>query len=582
MQQPNFFVLHPGAMFHERYHVVRCIKAGAMGAVYEVADTTTNSRRALKVMLPGAVEDADLRARFALEAKITGNIESDHIIRVSDAGIDQSSAMPFLVMDLLRGDELESLIKRRGALPASEVVIYLYQVALALDKTHAAGIVHRDLKPENLFVTTRDDGSPCVKILDFGIAKVTAQSSHAQGTMPIGTPLFMSPEQIRGDGTIGHRADLYALGHIAYALLAGEAYWKEESKGPGSIFPLLSKVIIGPTEPASARALRRRSVSLPPGFDAWFQRAAAANADDRFDRATVAIAALGEALSITTPRPPLPSIEASVPMGPAPQQGRGGGPLQGPGAASAPGYTAGAQPRFGGVPQQGPGSGPQSSQASGPPPGHGSGPQSSQASELQPAHGSGSQSSQVSGLQPAHGSGPQPAHGSGPQPAHGSGPQQAHGTGSRPARTGATGTAILGAPTVGPPGRFTLPVAFGGAAIVILGAIGLLIWRIGASSPAAPSKLDSAATPILTHEAPPIAAATSSATSPPEIAPTSMVTAEPMAPVPGVAGSTEPKSSSSPTSPKGSSRPVVSSGSADAPKRPPRPPPTSTRPRTIF
>ena len=295
-------------MFHGRYRIVRRIKAGSMGAVYEVIDAKTDGHRALKVMLPGIIEDADLRARFELEARVTGNIESDHIVRTSDAGIDPDTGTPFLVMDLLRGEELGKLLEKRKALPRGEVMAYLFQVALALDKTHAAGIVHRDLKPENLFVTCRDDGSPCVKILDFGIAKVVAQSNQAKATKAIGTPLYMSPEQIRGE-SIGPGADLYALGHIAYALLVGEAYWSEESKSnEGALFPLLSSILEGVREPPSARALRRRGNRLPAAFDGWFLKAIAPRAEDRFERAVVAVHALGEALRTPVPMASRPSV----------------------------------------------------------------------------------------------------------------------------------------------------------------------------------------------------------------------------------------------------------------------------------
>ena len=160
MQNAEILSLRPGEVFHGRYRVVSCLKAGGMGAVYHVLDDKTASPRALKIMLPSVVQDPGMRARFALEATVTGAIVSDHIVRVSDAGIDELTSTPFLVMDLLQGDELGSMIKRRGALPAFEVVTYLHQVALALDKTHGAGIVHRDLKPDNLFATYRDDGSP--------------------------------------------------------------------------------------------------------------------------------------------------------------------------------------------------------------------------------------------------------------------------------------------------------------------------------------------------------------------------------------------------------------------------------------
>ncbi|WP_438034822.1 serine/threonine-protein kinase [Sorangium sp. So ce204] len=327
MEPSHFSVLHPGALFCGRYEVVRCIKAGAMGAVYEVLDTVTHSRRALKVMLPGIVDDPDLRVRFAQEAKITGGVESDHIVRVSDAGIDASSRMPFLVMDLLRGEELGSMLRRRGPLPPAEVVTYLFQVALALEKTHAAGIVHRDLKPENLFVTSRDDGTPCIKILDFGIAKVAAQSSQAKGTVPIGTPLYMSPEQIRGDGDIGPRADLYALGHIAHAVLSGEAYWTAEMKAAPSIFPVLSRILAGPLEPPSVRSAWR-GVVLPPAFDAWFLRATALRPEHRFEGARAAVGALVEALGLSSPRASLPSHHRLLPETAIPIEGAGAQAVQ--------------------------------------------------------------------------------------------------------------------------------------------------------------------------------------------------------------------------------------------------------------
>jgi serine/threonine protein kinase len=302
MQPPSFAVLRPGDVFHGRYRVVACMKAGGMGAVYEVVDDNTDSRRALKVMLPGVVEDPDQRARFALEAKVTGNIESDHIVRVSDAGIDDATGAPFLVMELLRGEELGTMLERRRALPADEVVTYISQTALALDKTHAAGIVHRDLKPGNLFVTARDDGSPCVKILDFGIAKVVTRGADGQGTKTLGTPLYMAPEQIHGAASsIGPRTDLYALAHVVYALLAGEPYWKEESQADESLYLMLTKILEGGREPPCARALRRGGVQLPPGFDAWFARMTAVRPDDREGRAGAAVAALADALGVAAP-----------------------------------------------------------------------------------------------------------------------------------------------------------------------------------------------------------------------------------------------------------------------------------------
>jgi hypothetical protein len=288
--------LSPGTVFASRYRVVRCLGAGGQGAVYEVVDENTDSRRALKVLLPTVAQDADQRARFTREARVTGNIESDHIVRISDSGVDQATGSPFLVMELLRGEEIGKTLEKRGALDPSEAVTYLTQAALALDKTHAAGIVHRDLKPSNLFVSRRDDGSPCVKILDFGIAKVVVQN-QAEKTRALGTPLYMAPEQIKGEKAIGPRSDIYALGHVTYAMLAGEPYWSEEAKDQDSLYSLLMNVMAGATEPPSARALRRTGARLPAAFDAWFFKATALRPEDRFERASAAVAALAEAVS---------------------------------------------------------------------------------------------------------------------------------------------------------------------------------------------------------------------------------------------------------------------------------------------
>ena len=320
MEHPGTSFLQTDLVFHGRYRVVRCINTGGMGAVYEVVDQKTDSRRALKIMLPGVLADPDLRARFEREARITGGIESDHIVRVSDAGIDAETSTPFLVMDLLLGEDLGPH-NGHGARSASEVVLLLSQAARALDKTHAAGIVHRDLKPENLFLTTRDDGSPCLKILDFGIAKVVAQSGHgggsakARSTRTLGTPTFMAPEQIRGDGDIGPAADIYALGHIAYTLLLGEPYWDQEATESESLFAFFTKVVGGLPEEPIARARRTRGVELPEAFGAWLRKASADRPEDRFESAGLAVQALGEALGVPVASlaPSLPGRSSSAP-----------------------------------------------------------------------------------------------------------------------------------------------------------------------------------------------------------------------------------------------------------------------------
>jgi serine/threonine-protein kinase len=293
-------LLASGTIFHGRYEVVRCIKAGGMGAVYEVIHREVRRRQALKTMLPSLVSDPDMRARFRLEATVAAEIDSEHIVQVFDAGVDESTGLPFLVMELLKGESLAVTLEQRGPLPVGQVVELLGQASLALDRTHAAGIVHRDLKPENLFLTRRDDGQQRIKLLDFGIAKVVAQGGEPDTTRSFGTPLYMSPEQIRGDGDIGPRADLYSLGQIAFTLLTATAYWEPESKRSGGVYSLLLKVMAGPAEAATERA-RRVEIELPAVFDGWFNRATAMDPAERFASASELVAELAQTLGVPLP-----------------------------------------------------------------------------------------------------------------------------------------------------------------------------------------------------------------------------------------------------------------------------------------
>jgi eukaryotic-like serine/threonine-protein kinase len=286
--------LHPGARFAKRYEVVRCIDLGGMGAIYEVIHLETRRRRALKLMLPSVVENEDLRRRFKLEATVAAEVESEHIVETFDAGIDDETGAPFLVMELLRGVDLSVIVKRLKKLAPRDALLILRQVALGLDKTHAAGIIHRDLKPENLFVSERDDGSLRIKILDFGIAKVVADVTHPAKTKVMGTPLYMAPEQLTGDGRVTATADRYALAMMAFTLLVGRAYWKDEADAAESIFSFLLQVMKGHPEPATARAARL-GTDLPKGFDAWFERAAAKEPTERFETSVEQIEALAEA-----------------------------------------------------------------------------------------------------------------------------------------------------------------------------------------------------------------------------------------------------------------------------------------------
>ena len=291
--------LQDGALFAGRYRILRRIAAGGMGAVYEVLHIETERRRALKVMLPHVLQSEDLRQRFKQEAKVAAHIDSEFIVEVFDAGVDEATGMPFLVMELLRGEELGQRLKRLGRFGPAEVIAHLHQTALALDKTHRASIVHRDLKPENLFLTEREDGPPRVKVLDYGVAKIVAESATAGVTQSIGTPMYMAPEQYDPRCKLTGAADIYALGMVAYSFLTGAAYWAEEVSG-GNVYALAAVAMHGPREPASARAARL-GVTLPAGFDAWFARITAVSPAHRFASAGEAVRALAQAIGSAPP-----------------------------------------------------------------------------------------------------------------------------------------------------------------------------------------------------------------------------------------------------------------------------------------
>jgi len=292
--------------------VVRRIAAGGMGAVFEVVHVETQRRRALKVMLPELVSNQELRDRFQMEARVTAHVDSEYIVDVFDAGIDITTGMPFLVMELLRGEELGDVLRRAGALTPRDTVTYLRQVGSALDKTHAAGIVHRDLKPENLFLTHREDGTPRIKILDFGISKVVSDATtSAKATRSLGTPLYMAPEQVLGQH-VSPATDLYSLGMMAYTLLVGVCYWETDAERFENAIAFALHTTKGATESPVAKAARLGR-SLPPAFDGWFARATHLNPASRFQVASELVNALADLLGEAWParaRTPLSALAA--------------------------------------------------------------------------------------------------------------------------------------------------------------------------------------------------------------------------------------------------------------------------------
>ncbi|MFO0551795.1 MAG: serine/threonine-protein kinase [Polyangiaceae bacterium] len=285
--------LSPGEVFAGRYQVVRRLGGGAQGKVYEVVGEG-GLRAALKVLDPVVALDDSLRARFRLEVLAQG-IDSRYFPRIFDAGIDATTRAPYLVMELLAGEDVGTLLARQKRLAPEDALRLLAELARALTVLHGAGFVHRDLKPENLFLDASVRPS-ALKILDFGVAKAIVPNGKTPAeTAALGTPLYMAPEALRGDGRIGPAADLYSTGQLAYVLLTGGAYWLDGPRGGGSLTQLLPELVRGPVEPASIRAARR-SVALPPGFEVWFARATAAQPEARFPNAIAQVSELARVL----------------------------------------------------------------------------------------------------------------------------------------------------------------------------------------------------------------------------------------------------------------------------------------------
>jgi serine/threonine protein kinase len=299
-----------GTVVAGRYRVEERLGEGGMGSVYRVEHVHTGQQLALKVLNPKLVENAVALERFRREARAPARIESDHVVKVTDADVAvELGGAPFLVMDLLRGETFEQLLTRRGILPVAEALTYLRQIARALDKAHALDIVHRDIKPENLFLTQRDDGTPCVKLLDFGIAKHGAVegviSKTATGEI-IGTPLYMSPEQTLGKThRISPQTDVWALGVIAYKFLMGSEPWTAET-----LPHLVAQIAYEPVPVPS-----QRGCPFGPEFDTWFSRCCAREASERYASASEAIDTLSQALGIAdadhTSQSSLPAVAAS-------------------------------------------------------------------------------------------------------------------------------------------------------------------------------------------------------------------------------------------------------------------------------
>jgi len=292
------------SLINGRYEILREVGAGGSGCVYAANDRTTDKRVAVKIFGHHIHWDRSAREKFELEARVAGRVESEHIVQVSDAGLDPTTQLPFLVMEFLKGRNLQELVEQEGRLSPALTVEYLTQVASGLDKAHSwhdrdgrpSPIVHRDLKPSNLFLAHHENGAPLVKILDWGIAKVISTSATLSGDLR-GTPLYMAPEQLLQE-RVTPATDIWDLGLIAFFLLAGHCYWKSGQR-PDVVLPaLIKEVCEGPQVLPRVRFKELAvDVAVPPAFDDWFMRCVNLEPSSRFKAAGDAARALAKALN---------------------------------------------------------------------------------------------------------------------------------------------------------------------------------------------------------------------------------------------------------------------------------------------
>ena len=262
-----------GRVLDDRYAIVRLLGQGGMGAVYEARHTGTGRRVAVKIILGAGVKNEDHVARFQREARAVGAVESDYIAQVFDTGRDRETGAPYIAMELLEGEDVQVLLARLGPLPVDLALRIALQACLGLERAHAAGVIHRDIKPANLFLARKEQGARVVKLLDFGVAKVTSAEPDDHGLTKtgamIGSPLYMSPEQARGSGVIDARSDLWSLGVTLYQCISGSRP-NEGVQGLGELLLTLCSTpapwlqTVAPWVPAEVAQVVRRALTIDP------------------------------------------------------------------------------------------------------------------------------------------------------------------------------------------------------------------------------------------------------------------------------------------------------------------------------
>ncbi|MCW5818105.1 MAG: protein kinase [Labilithrix sp.] len=264
--------IREGEILAGKYKVERVLAHGGMGVIVAAIHQQLDQRVALKFLLPEQTKNEALIGRFLREARAAVRLRSEHVARVLDVGTAETGS-PYIVMEYLEGRDLAVVLDEERQLSVRAAVTYVLQASEAVAEAHALGIVHRDLKPANLFLTTRPDGSPCVKVLDFGISKLRGSELDMTKTSALlGTPFYMSPEQLRSSKDVDVRADIWALGMILYQLLTGVVAFDRET------LPELCMAIL--EEPLPPLSTSRPE--LAPELSAVIEKALTKSRDDRY------------------------------------------------------------------------------------------------------------------------------------------------------------------------------------------------------------------------------------------------------------------------------------------------------------
>jgi serine/threonine protein kinase len=268
--------MEPDQILDGRYRLIRVIGSGTFGTIWCAEHLALGSLVALKV-LEAVPLVAEVRQRFIREAQAAASLRSPHVVQILDCGMEGET--PYIAMELLEGESLEQRLERVGCLGVAETERLLRHVARAIDRAHESGIIHRDLKPGNVFIQA-NDGDELFKVLDFGIAKLEpgpVDRSLARLTpagVLLGTPHYMSPEQIRCEQALDARTDIWSLGVITFECLLGRTPFDAES-----VTAVLSAII------AESRPVPSKVGPVPEGFDEWFARACALDPSERYTTA---------------------------------------------------------------------------------------------------------------------------------------------------------------------------------------------------------------------------------------------------------------------------------------------------------